>query len=87
MEQQLVDVFAVPITKGLFVPIAVVLAVDAQLVGNRRPRLLGAPQRGSHDRYRAWVRHHRLSAADSLYRVLESPAASVLTWLVIALGS
>jgi cell division transport system permease protein len=38
------------------------------------------------DRYRGWVRHHRLSAADSLYRVLEKPLASVLTWLVIGIA-
>ena len=38
------------------------------------------------DRYRAWVRHHRLSAADSLYRVLENPTASALTWLVIGIA-
>lgn len=38
------------------------------------------------DRYRGWVRHHRLSAADSLYRVLERPVASVLTWLVIGIA-
>ena len=38
------------------------------------------------DRYRGWVRHHRLSAADSLYRVLERPVASVLTWLVMGIA-
>ncbi|KGE04193.1 Cell division protein FtsX [Pseudohaliea rubra DSM 19751] len=34
----------------------------------------------------AWVRHHRLSAADSLRRVLERPAASLLTWLVVGIA-
>jgi len=38
------------------------------------------------DRYAAWLRHHRLSAADSLYRVLDKPAASILTWLVIGIA-
>ena len=38
------------------------------------------------DRYRAWVRHHRLSAADSLFRVLDQPFASLLTWLVIGIA-
>ena len=38
------------------------------------------------DRYNAWLRHHRLSAADSLFRVLDNPASSVLTWLVIGIA-
>lgn len=38
------------------------------------------------DRYRGWVRHHRLSAADSLYRVLDRPVASFLTWLVVGIA-
>lgn len=38
------------------------------------------------DQYHAWLRHHRLSAADSLFRVLDKPAASVLTWLVIGIA-
>jgi cell division transport system permease protein len=38
------------------------------------------------DRYRGWLRHHRLSAADSLYRVLEKPLSSVLTWLVLGIA-
>jgi len=38
------------------------------------------------DRYRAWLQHHRLSAADSLLRILERPGASVLTWLVIGIA-
>ncbi len=54
---------------------------------NRR-RAEGASQSRTllRDRYRGWVRHHRLSAADSLYRVLERPLASVLTWLVIGIA-
>lgn len=41
---------------------------------------------GFQDLYRAWMRHHRLSAADSLYRVLDKPLSSVLTWLVIGIA-
>ena len=37
-------------------------------------------------RLNAWVRHHRLSAADSLRRVLERPTASLLTWLVVGIA-
>lgn len=33
-----------------------------------------------------WFQHHRLSAADSLARVLESPGSSLLTWLVIGIA-
>jgi cell division transport system permease protein len=38
------------------------------------------------DQYAAWLRHHRLSAADSLYRVMDKPFSSVLTWLVIGIA-
>lgn len=38
------------------------------------------------DRYRAWRDHHSLSAADSLRRVLDNPASSILTWLVIGIA-
>ena len=38
------------------------------------------------DQYQAWLRHHRLSAADSLHRVLDNPGSSVLTWLVIGIA-
>lgn len=38
------------------------------------------------DVYNAWLRHHRLSAADSLFRVLDNPVSSVLTWLVIGIA-
>jgi cell division transport system permease protein len=34
----------------------------------------------------AWQQHHRLSAADSLLRVLHSPVASLLTFLVIGIA-
>lgn len=38
------------------------------------------------DRYNAWLRHHRLSAADSLHRVVQNPMSSLLTWLVIGIA-
>jgi cell division transport system permease protein len=38
------------------------------------------------DHYRAWRDHHRLSAADSLKRVLDRPVSSLLTWLVIGIA-
>jgi cell division transport system permease protein len=38
------------------------------------------------DQYHAWLRHHRLSAADSLHRVLDNPGSSILTWLVIGIA-
>lgn len=38
------------------------------------------------DQYRGWVRHHRLSAADSLSRVLDKPLASLMTWLAIGIA-
>lgn len=51
-------------------------------------RLEGAVQSktGLADRYHAWLRHHRLSAADSLHRLLDQPWSSLLTWLVIAIA-
>jgi cell division transport system permease protein len=38
------------------------------------------------DRFNSWLHHHRLSAADSMHRVLVSPVASALTWLVIGIA-
>jgi cell division transport system permease protein len=38
------------------------------------------------DQYNAWLRHHRLSAADSLFRVLDNLASSVMTWMVIGIA-
>ena len=43
-----------------------------------RPRL--------RQRWRSWQRHHSLSAADSLARVLQQPLASLVTWLVIGVA-
>jgi len=37
-------------------------------------------------RYRAWLQHHRLSAADSLVRILDRPVSSLMTWLVIGIA-
>ena len=44
------------------------------------------PRRGVGTRYRAWVRHHRASAADSLLKILDHPVSSALTWLVIGIA-
>ena len=54
---------------------------------NRR-RSEGASQSRARlgDQYRGWVRHHRLSAADSLARVMDKPLASLMTWLVIGIA-
>ncbi len=54
-------------------------------VGGRRE---GASQSrtGLRDRFNAWQRHHRLSAADSMQRVLDNPVSSVMTWLVIGIA-
>ena len=41
---------------------------------------------GLRDRYNAWVQHHRLSAADSMLRVLDNPVSSAMTWLVIGIA-
>lgn len=56
--------------------------------GERRERREGASESRARlrDQYNGWLHHHRLSAADSLSRVLESPVASVLTWLVIGIA-
>lgn len=35
---------------------------------------------------RGWLQHHRLSATDSLRRVVVSPVASIMTWLVIGIA-
>ena len=41
---------------------------------------------GLRDLYHAWLRHHRLSAADSMHRVLDNPVSSAMTWLVIGIA-
>ena len=46
-----------------------------------RPRRIGVLAR-----WRSWRRHHSQSAADSLARVLQQPAASLMTWLVIGIA-
>lgn len=38
------------------------------------------------DRYNAWLRHHRLSAADSLHRVLANKLSTLMTFLVIGIA-
>jgi cell division transport system permease protein len=41
---------------------------------------------GAPDLLRSWLQHHRLSATDSLRRLLRRPFSSVLTWLVIGIA-
>jgi cell division transport system permease protein len=41
---------------------------------------------GLRDMLRAWLRHHRLSAADSMHRVMDNPVSSAMTWLVIGIA-
>ena len=59
--------------------------MSARRTGGRRD---GASQSRAdlRDQYNAWLRHHRLSAADSLHRVLENIGSSILTWLVIGIA-
>lgn len=54
----------------------------------RAARRDGASQShtGLRGRFRGWLRHHRLSAADSLYRVLDNRLTSLMTWLVIGIA-
>lgn len=51
-----------------------------------RPEGAIASRTGFGDRLRAWLRHHRMSAANSLQRLLDKPWSSLLTWLVIAIA-
>lgn len=53
-----------------------------------KPRREGARQSQTRlsDRYNAWLRHHRLSAADSLYRILSNKLATLMTFLVIGIA-
>ncbi|PLW70962.1 permease-like cell division protein FtsX [Pseudohalioglobus lutimaris] len=53
-----------------------------------KPRLEGARQSRTRfaDRYNAWLRHHRLSAADSLHRVLSNKLSTLMTFLVIGIA-
>ena len=58
------------------------------MAGQRPGRRDGASQSRTsfQDIYRAWLRHHRLSATDSLYRVVDNLWSSILTWLVIGIA-
>ncbi len=38
------------------------------------------------ERYNAWLTHHRLSATDSLHRILDHPFSTIATWLVIGIA-
>ncbi len=52
----------------------------------RRPEGASLSRTSVGDRYNAWLQHHRLSAADSLLRVFQSPGSTLLTWLVIGIA-
>jgi cell division transport system permease protein len=52
----------------------------------RRKASARPSQTGLLNQLAGWLQHHRLSAADSLVRVIESPGASLLTWLVIGIA-
>lgn len=62
--------------------------------GRKQTRAVSAARRdgasqsrtGLWDRLLAWLRHHRLSAADSMTRVMDNPLSSVMTWLVIGIA-
>ena len=59
------------------------------MTGRReRGRREGASQSrtGLRDRCEGWLRHHRLSAADSLNRLLDGPVSTVMTLLVIGIA-
>lgn len=58
-------------------------------VGNtERGNLAGAKfsQVKKQDKFKAWRRHHRAMALDSLVRLLANPFASLMTWAVIAIA-
>lgn len=52
----------------------------------RPPEGARVARRGAGDHYRAWVRHHRASASDSLLKILDHPVSSMLTWLVVGIA-
>jgi cell division transport system permease protein len=52
----------------------------------RRKEGASLSRTGLLDQFNAWLQHHRLSAADSLLRVLNNPGSSLLTWLVIGIA-
>ena len=41
---------------------------------------------GIGDKIYSWQQHHKLSALDSLERMLKSPTSSLMTWLVIGIA-
>tara|TARA_B110000503_G_scaffold85373_1_gene129831 strand:- start:66920 stop:67903 length:984 start_codon:yes stop_codon:yes gene_type:complete len=53
---------------------------------SRRKVTARSSQTGLLNQLSAWMQHHRLSAADSLVRVLENLGGSLLTWLVIGIA-
>jgi len=60
--------------------------MNARREAVRRREGASPSRRSLKDRFNAWLQHHRLSAADSLVRVLGNPGSSFLTWLVIGIA-
>ena len=57
-----------------------------RLESTRRREGASVSRTSLRDRLNGWLQHHRLSAADSLSRVLDNPGSSILTWLVIGIA-
>ena len=60
--------------------------MNARRASTRRGEGASLSRTDLRDVLNGWLRHHRLSAADSLFRVLDKPLSSVLTWLVIGIA-
>jgi cell division transport system permease protein len=52
----------------------------------RRVAFDGGPGAEPPDRLDAWLAHHSTTAAESLFRLLQTPLQSLLTWLVVAIA-
>src|SRR5262245_2877883 len=52
----------------------------------RRPQGAVSAKASAGDVFRAWRAHNKLVARDSLARLLRSPLASVMTWVVIGIA-
>ncbi len=55
---------------------------------SKRPGSEGASEHKvqTNQKMSSWLRHHRLMATDSLWRVLRTPFASLMTWAVLAIA-
>lgn len=52
----------------------------------RRDKGATQSRTGLSDRLRGWLDHHQRTGADSFRRLLDAPAASIMTWLVIGIA-